>query len=139
MATTPVSAKPFTLKDVSLLIGPSATNYEFKTSVSAVTFTPATSQVSWTGLGGNTFTDVSTATWTVTLEYAQDWDTTTSLSRYLHANEGTTVDCTFKPKSAGTPTVTAKVIIVPGAIGGTVNAVATASVTLGVDGKPAIA
>jgi len=139
MATTNVAAKPFTLKDVSLLIGPSATNFEFKTSVSSVTFTPSSSPTTWTGLGGNTFTDVSTATWVVTLEYAQDWDTPNSLSRYLHTTEGQTVDCTFKPKSAGTPTVTAKVIVTPGSIGGTVNQVATASVTLGVDGKPAIA
>lgn len=139
MATTTVAAAPFTLKDVSLLIGPTATNFEFKTSVEAVLFTPSASQVTWTGLGLNTYTDQTTATWTVQLTYAQDWDTTTSLSRYLHANEGSTVDIVFKPKSAGTPTVTGKVIITPGAIGGTVNQVVTAQVTLGMVGKPVIA
>jgi hypothetical protein len=139
MATTTVVAAPFTLKDVSLLIGPTATNFEFRTSVDGVTFTPSSSQVNWTGLGLNPYTDQTTATWTVTLSYAQDWDTANSLSKYLHANEGSTVDCVFKPKQAGTPSVTAKVVITPGTIGGTVNQVATATVTLGLVAKPVIA
>jgi hypothetical protein len=139
MATTPVVAAPFTLKDVSLVIGPTATAYEFRTAVSNVTFTPTSSTVTWTGLGLNTYTDVATATWTCTLEYAQDWETANSLSKYLYANEGQTVDVTFKPKQAGVPTVTGKLIVTPGAVGGTVNQVAVASVTLGMPAKPTIA
>lgn len=139
MATTVVPALPFSLKDVSLLIGPTATNFEFRTSVSSVTFTPSASTTTWTGMGLNTFTDVTTATWVCTLEYAQDWDTTNSLSAYLYANEGSTVDVVFKPKNAGTKTWTGKVIITPGAVGGPVNAVATATVTLGMPAKPVLA
>ena len=139
MATTTVTANPFTLKDVSLLIGPTATNFEFRTSVSSVTLTPNSSQVSWTGLGLNAYTDQTTATWTCTLEYAQDWETTNSLSAYLYANEGTTVDVVFKPKNTGTKTWTGKLIITPGAVGGPVNGVATATVTLGMPTKPVLA
>jgi hypothetical protein len=139
MATTAVTAAPFTLKDVSLLIGPTATNFEFRTAVSSVTFEPSSSTVTWTGLGLNTYTDITTATWTCTLEYAQDWDTANSLSKYLFTNEGLTVDVTFKPKQLGTPTVTGKLIITPGAVGGSVNAVAVATVTLGMPSKPVIA
>lgn len=139
MATTPVVAAPFTLKDVSLVIGPTATAYEFRTAVSSVSFTPSSTTVTWTGLGLNSYTDVTTATWTCTLEYAQDWDTTNSLSQYLYTNEGTTVDVVFKPKNAGTKTWTGKLIITPGAVGGPVNQVATASVTLGMPAKPVLA
>jgi hypothetical protein len=140
MATTPVVVAPFTLKDVSLILGPTAgTSYEFRTQVSSVTLQPSSSQVEWTGLGLNTYTDVSTATWTCVLEYAQDWDTANSLSAYLYANEGNTVDVVFKAKNTGAKTWTGKVIITPGAVGGPVNNVATASVTLGMPAKPVLA
>jgi len=104
--------------------------------VDQVIFTPSSSSQTWTGLGQNTHTDVSTATWTLGLRYAQDWASATSLSRYLFDNEGDTVSMTFRPKSGAGPSFTAQVVITPGAIGGDVNAYATASVTLGVNGKP---
>lgn len=139
MATTTVVANPMTLKDVSLLIGPTATNYEFRTSVESVQFVPSASAVSWTGLGLNAFTDMTTATWTCVLTYIQDWETTNSLSAYLYANEGQTLDIVFKPKNAGAKSWTGKVIVTPGAVGGDVNSVATASVTLGMPAKPVLA
>lgn len=140
MVSTPVVVAPFTMKDVSLILGPTAgTNYEFRTQVSSVVLQPSSSTVEWTGLGLNTYTDISTATWVCTLEYAQDWDTTNSLSAYLYSNEGQTVDVIFKPKNAGAKTWTGKIIITPGAVGGPVNGVATASVTLGMPAKPVLA
>lgn len=138
MAVVPITPAPFVLKNVSLIVGPVDTGFEFAKAVDSVTFTPKSSTVTWTGAGGNTFTDVTTATWECGLSYAQDWDSADSLSHYLHDHEGEQVLCTFKPKTVGTPTVTATLVITPGAIGGTVNQVATASVTLGVTGKPTI-
>lgn len=131
--------QPLVLKDVTLLIG-AATPDDFKKHVSQVEFTPSSSSVNWTGLGGNTHTDQSTATWTVTLRYAQDWTSAKSLSRYLFDNEGAIVPVTFKPR-AGTgtgfgPSFTANIVITPGAIGGQVNSYAETSVTLGCNGKP---
>ena len=122
---------PLVLKDVTLTIETD----DYKKAVSSVTFTPSASTITWTGLGGNTYSDTSTATWTCGLEFAQDWDTEDSLSAYLYTNEGTTKAVTFVPKAGG-PSFTADVVITPGAIGGAVNAYATASVTLGVNGKP---
>jgi hypothetical protein len=101
-----------------------------------VTFTPTASSITWSGLGANTHTDVSTATWVCTLSYVQDWDTSDSLSRFLFENEGETIDVTFKPVAAGLPTFTAELVVTPGAIGGTVNAYAVTTVSLGVNGKP---
>ena len=129
-----VAVAPLVLKDTLLTIGAN----DFQKHVDQVIFTPSASQISWTGLGGNTHTDVSTATWALTLKYAQDWETANSLSQYLFANEGLSVAMTFKPKAAGAKSFTATVLITPGAIGGDVNAYATATVTLGVTGKPVL-
>lgn len=133
MAT--IAVKPFVLKDATLTI--EADNYE--AHVSEVRFTPSSSSVQWQGLTPDaSFSDQSSATWACTLAYAQDWETPGALSRYLFEHEGETVDAVFAPKAGG-PAITAKIIITPGEIGGTVNAYAVATVTLGVSGKPTLA
>ncbi|KFD43152.1 hypothetical protein IU11_14010 [Cellulosimicrobium sp. MM] len=130
------------MKDVtflSSLSGPaSASSPDFKKHIDAVTFTPSASSIQWTGLGSNTHTDVSTAQWTCVINYVQDWETTDSLSRYLFTNEGAEIQVKFSPRSGSGPSFTAKLVVTPGAIGGTVNAYATTSVTLGVNGKPVL-
>ncbi len=130
-----IAVQPLVLKDALLKIA--ADNYE--KHVSGVTFTPASSQISWAGLTPDAvFTDASAPTWTVTINYVQDWETADSLSQYLFENSGETVVMEFTPKAGtGNKTFTANVTIVPGAIGGDVNAYATTSVTLGSD-KPVI-
>jgi hypothetical protein len=125
---------PLVLKDVILSIGTD----DYRKHVSQVTFTPTASTVTWAGLGGNTCTDVSIATWVCALAFAQDWETPDSLSQYLLEHEGETVPMTFAPRSGSGPTFTADVIITPGAIGGTVNAYGTGTVNLGCDGKPTL-
>jgi hypothetical protein len=71
------------------------------------------------------------------LTYAQDWAEASSLSRYLHDNEGERVTAVFEPIDGG-PSVTATITITPGAIGGDTTAVAGATVQLG-STKPVIA
>lgn len=127
-----LEVKPLVLKDVTATIGTD----DFKKHLDQVTLTPSSSTQSWTGLGSNTHTDVATATWTLNLNYVQDWESAASLSRYLHEHEGETVAFAFSPKAGG-PSFTTDVVITPGAIGGTVNAFATTSVTLGCS-KPVI-
>jgi len=132
MAT--IGVAPIVLTDVSLLIPTD----DYAKHVSSVTLTPTSSTVTWNGLGKNSFTGASIATWTVTLEYAQDWETVDSLSAYLFENEGNKVTMTFKPQTGSGPSFTVEVTIVPGAIGGAVNAVAVATVTLPCSAKPAL-
>lgn len=131
-----IAVSPFVLKDCTLAVG--TDNYE--AHVSQVQFNPSSSQVNWKGMTpASVFSDVTTATWVCALAYAQDWVTPNSLSLYLHAHEGEAIDVVFKPKAGtGQPSVEATLLITPGAIGGTVDQVATASVTLGVRGKPEI-
>lgn len=123
MAT--IAHAPFVLRNVALTIGLD----EYNLHTSQVEFTPTSAAVTWTGLGGNTYSSTGTATWTVTMALAQDWTTADSLSRYLMDHEGEEVEITFAPQ-AGEASFTSTVTIAPGGIGGTAGAVAVASVTL---------
>lgn len=132
---TTIAVKPLVLKDVLLKIA--VDNYE--KHVSGVMWVPTAAQIQWQGLTPEAvFTDVANATWALTLNYVQDWETEDSLSQYLFENEGETVEMVFTPvKGTGNKTFTAQVTITPGQIGGEVNAYATTSVTLG-STKPVI-
>ncbi|GEL95357.1 hypothetical protein [Cellulomonas composti] len=140
MATTTVPlTNPLFLKDVSLIVGPSGgTTYEFKAALESVLFTPQTTTDTFSGIGGTTVSDVSIDSWTCTVGYIQDWETSTSLSNYLQSNPGLTTDAVFKPKTAGAKSVTATITLVPGPIGGP-KGKAMASVTFGVQGTPTVA
>lgn len=131
MAVIPVV--PRTLKNVVAEFG----DDDYRQHLDTVQFVPSASTTTWTGLGLNTFTDVSTATWTVTLSGAQDWSAT-GLSRFLFEHEGEEVDFTFRLSADDTVAFSSKVRITPGAVGGQVNSVAPFSVTLGCD-KPTLA
>ena len=133
-----IAVKPLILKDVLLTIG-AGTPDEYQKHCSGVQWVPNAAQQTWQGLTPDSaFTDVANATWAVTLNYVQDWETANSLSQYLFEHEGETVEMVFTPvKGTGKKTFTANVTITPGAIGGEVNAYATTSVTLGSD-KPVI-
>jgi hypothetical protein len=133
---TVLEVQPLVLKDVELLIG-TGTPDDFRKHVSGVTYTPASSQTTWSGLGLNTHTDAATPTWTVVLDYVQDWTSTSSLSAYLFEHSGEQVAMSFTPTDGVGPSFTSLVTIIPGAIGGQVNAFATTSVTLGSD-KPVL-
>lgn len=133
---TILEVQPLVLKDVIARIG--AADADYRKSFSKIEFTPSASSVTWTGLGGNTHTDNSTATWQANLTYVQDWDSADSFSRFLHDHEGETVPMVFGPRTGSGPTFEANIVITPGAIGGTVNAFAETSVALGVDGKPTL-
>jgi hypothetical protein len=129
---TTLTVEPLVLKDVELTL--EAAGDDFRKHVSGVTFTPTSAQQTWTGLGLNTHTDSGTPTWVLQLDYVQDWSSADSLSRYLYDHEGdTNVPASFRPISGAGPSFTANVSIVPGAIGGQVNAYAATSVTLGCD------
>lgn len=137
MTTPPVV--PIILNDVELLV--EEDNYE--AHVSQVQIDPTTNIVRWKGMtptSNHAFP--TTPEWALLLAYAQDWATPNSLSAYLLAHVGERKTFKFKPKraAAGTaPTATVVAFIAPGTIGGQIDQVAVASVTLGVEGQPVIA
>ncbi|WP_433586367.1 hypothetical protein [Microbacterium hydrocarbonoxydans] len=130
---TTIAVKPFVLKDVLFQV--ETDNYE--AHLSQVQFDPSSSIQTWQGLTpASVHTDATTATWQGILAYAQDWETPNSFSRYLYDHEGEEIDVVFKPRSGSGPSFSVTIIVTPGSIGGTVNAFATASVTVGCKGRP---
>lgn len=126
---------PLVLKDYVVTIGAD----DFKKAVSKISLVPSAQTVTWSGGGGTSFSDTSAATWVANVEYMQDWDSPGSLSRYLFAHEGEKVALAFSPRNGSGPSFTAMATVVPGAVGGDLNAPATTSVTLPLDGKPVLA
>lgn len=136
MAVTKVAVTPLFMKDAVLRIGGETAGFDFEAAVSGVTFTPSTSKQSWKGLAPeSTHTAGAAPTWVCDLAYVQDWETVNSLSNYLFAHQGETIDCKFEPKKSGKP-VYAKIVIESGAIGGQVDSFAATTVQLGVSGAP---
>lgn len=129
-----IDINPLVLKDVVLEIG----EHDMRKHVDSVLLQPATSPLTWTGLGKNSHTDPGSETWSAQLSYAQDWETPDSLSRYLFEHSGETVQGTFKPRSGTGPEFAVDLVLVSGAVGGAVNAFATTTVTLGISGRPVL-
>ncbi|PPG84232.1 hypothetical protein C5C56_06150 [Rathayibacter sp. AY1D1] len=134
MAT--ISSTPLVMKNATFKVG--ADNYE--AAISSVVFTPSADTVTWQGLTpASSYRNQSSATWECAITFLQDYSNSASLSRYLFNNEGLTVNVEFVPAAGtGATKITASVILLPGQIGGNVNAIQEATVTLGVSGKPQI-
>lgn len=127
-----IAVNPFQMVDCLFKVG----NDQYEAHVSQVEFAPSTQSATFKGLKrGSSFTFTGTAEWVCNLAFAQDWETANSLARYLFDNEGEEIAVEFEPKSGGA-SIYATLIVTPGSIGGTVDAVATSSVALGVQGKP---
>lgn len=129
-----IAVNPFQLTDATLTIG--TDNYE--AHVSKVEFVPSAPSATFKGLtptAQHTFTGAPT--WVCNLTFAQDWSTVNALSRYLFEHAGEEKVVTFAPVKGG-KTITATVVLQPGAMGGDVDAVPTATVALGVKGKPTL-
>lgn len=131
---TQITVQPIVLRDVLFTVDVD----DYAQHVSKVQFDPTPSTTSWKGLSpAAVFNGSGNATWTCTVEGAQDWTTPKSLARYLLAHEGESKTVKFQPKQgAATPAFTATVTIVPPPIGGAVDTVPTFAVTMQVQGKP---
>lgn len=131
-----IAITPVVLNDIDLIIG--ADNYEV--SVSKVELVPTTPTVTWKGMTPTAVQQLAgTPTWVLNIDYAQDHATASSLSQYLLTNAGTVKTIKLKPKKAATgtvPTYTVDALIVPGPIGGSLDQVATGSVSLNCNGQP---
>ena len=112
---------------------------DFAKAVSSATLTPSGGTTPFKGLKPDAvFTFPQSVTWTLDLEFAQDWSADTSLSRYLFEHQGETIAATLNPddKTSGTTSWAITVAIAPGAVGGPVDSVATSTVSLGIVGAP---
>lgn len=131
MALVPLTT-PYSMNDATLSIDVD----DFTAAVSQVQFDPTSQTGTWRGIGGNVRRAQSAAEWACQLGMAQDL-APAGLLRYLHDHEGESKPAVFTPKSGG-PAVLATLLISPATIGGSAGAdLATSTVTLAVDGKPA--
>lgn len=108
---------------------------DYTEHVSQAEFTPSTSAGSWSGIGGNSLSFQTPATWGLTVGLAQDSDVN-GLSWFLFDNDNAKATVRLTP-DAGGPSVTANVTLTATAIGGTAgNTPATGTATFPVQGKP---
>lgn len=126
---------PFIMRNAVVQLGTD----DFAKAVSSATLSPSGGTSEFKGLKPNaSFTFPQAVIWELQLDYAQDWSQQESLSRYLFEHIGEIVPCTVNvdDKAAGSTSWEMDVAITAGAVGGAVDAVATASVALGVVGSP---
>lgn len=128
-----ITLAPILLSDIDLTIGTNG----YAGSVSSAALVPQTNIVTWKGMKpGKSYSFPTDPTWQLNLNFAQDWETANSLSLYLMDHAGELVeDCLLAPKSGG-QAFNVDLILVPGQIGGDGDTVATAQVTIGVQGAP---
>ena len=77
----------------------------------------------------------------MTVTFAQDWGQsggTAGLSRYLFLNAGQNHTFVYRPTDATAPSISGTVRVFPGPMGGPAGRVATATVTMDVQGTPTI-
>jgi hypothetical protein len=108
---------------------------DYTSAVSSVTLTPTVPNSEFKDIGGGVQSFVGSPTWQLDLTYAQDWATANSLSLKLMTDIGLTKVIKLTPVAGG-KNVTVSAVIQPGAIGGTADGVATASVSLKITGQP---
>jgi hypothetical protein len=132
MAT--ITPTPFVMKNAILTLGAD----DHQAAVNSAALNPSSSIQTFKGLTPTAvYSEGTHATWTLDLTYAQDWTDPNSLGAYLYDNEGETVAFVLEPVADGAG-FSGFVIITPGAAGGSVDGIATSTVTLGVVGKPAL-
>jgi hypothetical protein len=118
--------------DVNVQIGADT----YQEALTSVLLTPTTPKATFKGLGKNVHTFVGTPTWVAGLTFAQDFTSAVSLHKTLHtADPGTELELKLTPVAGG-ETVTVTILTEPGAMGGDLETVPTAAVSLGVKGQP---
>ncbi len=127
-----MTAKPITMKDAVV----SVAGTDYGAEASSVVITPNVNVTTWAGLKPTAVVrGIGTVEWNVNMSVGMDFNDATSLGRYLFEHQGEEVPLEFRPMSDGAG-VSANVIVVPGSIGGNVNAVSESSVSLPVQGSP---
>jgi hypothetical protein len=134
-----IIVRPFIMRNAIIQLGTD----DFAAAVSTATIANSSGTTDFKGLKPSAvFTFPQATTFALELTYGQDWSSPVSLSKYLWEHQGETVPFTLNADdTAGDPTLgstswSGTVAIAPGSVGGDVDAVATASVTLGIVGQP---
>jgi hypothetical protein len=131
MAT--ITPAPLYFKDAVLEID----GDDYAPAASSASLTPSVSATTFYGLKPDAMFPESSVDWSLELTFVQDWDSASSLSRLLWDNQGTVITgAILKPRSGEGPSFEMDIHVVPGSIGGSTRAHATATVSLPVVGVP---
>jgi hypothetical protein len=136
VAVEPIILQESVLKIASTPAGDPDAGDDFAAALNSIRINPTASTVTYKGLKRNVHTFPTLPEWTAVLNYAQDWATGTTLSRFLFDHMGEKLPAIVEPVDGEGTSWELTLVITPGAIGGDVDAVMTAEVTLGVDGAP---
>jgi len=131
---TAVPIVPTFLEDCEFIVDAD----DYSAHVSRVEIVPSRTSVQWRGMSkGSTHNRSGRGSHVANVDYAQDWTTPKSFSRYLAAHDGEIKTVRFQPvKGSGEPSFTVDVQIVAGPIGGAVDTIAVGSVSLPCQGAP---
>jgi hypothetical protein len=132
------TAKPFVMRSVLFDID----GTEYQCAVRRVEFVPDTTTVDYETLcPDGSGTDVGATKWSLEVEAYQSWEAD-SLASLLLEHHGQDAVASFRPKgpdaAADNPLFVGDVTLPPPGIGGTVNEMATFTVTMGCHGEPEI-
>lgn len=135
-----IDVRPFIMRNAIIQLGTD----DFAAAVSTASIAPSSGTTDFKGLKPHAvFTFPQATTYVLDMTYAQDWSVDTGLSWYLWTHKGETVPFTLNPDDTtgitpgvGSTSWAGTVALAPGMVGGDVDAVAVASVSLGIVGEP---
>jgi hypothetical protein len=109
---------------------------DYAAEVSGFQLVPSYASSTFKGLKrGSVFTRSGLATWVLTINFGQDHELATSLSTFLHENEGLQFPYNVAPLDGGTA-FDGQLIAQAGPIGGEVDQFGNSTVSCPVQGKP---
>lgn len=129
----PLAFDPLVIEDVLLTLD----GNDYATALDSITLTPTTTKVEWKPVNGRKTTKVPRPKWALGLNVGQSFNKA-GLTAQLIQNHGKRVPFKLQPEGAdaAASVITGFVTLEAGAIGGGAETVATASLTLDVDGQP---
>ncbi len=126
----------FMMKGGIVKLGPTATATSVECQITEATISATPDPKEATTLCGKVTVPGVTG-YVLNLAYLQDWHES-GISMFLYENDGELVDFSIQPTADATPTAIGLCYITPGDYGGAAGEIMTASVSLGIDGKPTI-
>lgn len=135
--------RPYVMKNVDFILGDEATGPNFKCQVRGVKLTPSVNVIrTKTACPTGQYSDVDDPEWTAELTYLYGDDDGTGtapeiLADFLLEHTGEELDFLFRPRAGGAG-YSGKLRAVPGVLGGDYGAFSEQSVSLPIEGQPAV-
>lgn len=129
----PLDFEPVVIQDVAITLD----GKDYGTALDSIVLTPATTPVEWNPVNGRNRVKYPRPKWTLDLNLGQSFNRA-GLTAQLIDRHGESVDFVLQPEGpdAAASKITGRVVLQAGAVGAGAQTIATASVSLSVDGQP---